>query len=82
MTGASNGLSCKNNAHIPGISIHYFLKDVAVWPNGRVSNVDIEEILPFKCFLCSVPALKAAVTNIYHQTNQGKITKESSLKGC
>ena len=30
---------------------------------------------------CSVPALKAAVTNIYHQTNQGKTTKESSLKG-
>ena len=51
MTGASDGLSCKNNAHIPGISIHYFLKDVAVWPNGRVSNVDIEEILPFKCFI-------------------------------
>ena len=47
MAGAPNGLSCKNNAHIPGISIHYFLKDVAVWPNERVSNVDIEEILLF-----------------------------------
>ena len=35
------------NTHIPGISLHYFPKDVAIWPNGRVSIVDIEEILPF-----------------------------------
>ena len=35
------------NAHIPGISLHYFPTDVAIWPNGRVSIVDIEEILLF-----------------------------------
>ena len=32
--------------------------------------------------LCSVPALKAAVMNIYHQTNQGKITKEFNSIKC
>ena len=32
---------------MPGISIHYFPKDVAAWQNGRVSIVDIEEILLF-----------------------------------
>ena len=26
------------------ISIHFFPKDAAVWPNGRVSIVDIEKI--------------------------------------
>ena len=40
------------------------------------------DFYPSNALLCSVPALKAAVTKIYHQTNQGKITKESSLKGC
>ena len=33
---------------MPGISIHYFPKDVAAWQNGRVSIIDIEEILLFK----------------------------------
>ena len=32
VVGAPNDVSYKNNTHIPGISIHYFLKDVAVWP--------------------------------------------------
>ena len=32
---------------MPGISMHYFPKDVAAWQNGRVSIVDIEEILLF-----------------------------------
>ena len=32
---------------MPGISIHYFPKDVAAWQNGRVSIIDIEEILLF-----------------------------------
>ena len=27
-----NDASYKNNTHTPGISIHYFPKDVAVWP--------------------------------------------------
>ena len=35
------------NTHILGISLYYFPKDVAIWPNGHVSIVDIEEILPF-----------------------------------
>ena len=47
MAGAPNDVSYKNNTHVPGISIHCFQKDVAVWPNGRVSIVDIEEILLF-----------------------------------
>ena len=29
--GAPNDVSYRNNTHIPGISIHYFPKDVAVW---------------------------------------------------
>ena len=32
---------------MPAISIHFFTKDVAVWPNERISIVDIEEILLF-----------------------------------
>ena len=47
VAGATNDVSYKNNTHVPGISILYFQKDVAVWPNGRVSIVDIEEILLF-----------------------------------
>ena len=35
------------NTHIPDTSLRYFPKDVAIWPNGRVSIVDIEEILLF-----------------------------------
>ena len=31
---------------------------------------------------CRQPALNAAVTNTYHERNQGKITKELSLKEC
>ena len=49
VAGAQNDISYKNNTHVPGISIHYFQKDVAVWPNGRVSIVDIEEILLLQC---------------------------------
>ena len=30
MARAPNDVSYKNNTHIPAISIHYFLKDVAV----------------------------------------------------
>ena len=47
MTEAPYDVSYKNNTHIPGISIYYCPKDVAVWPNGRVSIVGIEEILLF-----------------------------------
>ena len=47
MGGVPNDVSHKNNTHIPRISIHYFPKDVAAWPNGRVSIVDVEEILLF-----------------------------------
>ena len=32
MAGAPTDISHKNNTHKPGISIHYFPKDVAVWP--------------------------------------------------
>ena len=32
VAGAPNDASSKNNTHIPGISLHYFPKDVAVWP--------------------------------------------------
>ena len=48
MAKAPNDVSLKNNTYKLGISIHYFPKDVAVWPkSGRVSIVDIEEILLF-----------------------------------
>ena len=47
MAGAPNDVCYKSNTHMPGISIHYFPKDVAAWQNGRVSIVDIEEILLF-----------------------------------
>ena len=45
MTGVPNDVSYENNTHIPGIHIRYFPKDVAIWSNGRVSIVDVEEIL-------------------------------------
>ena len=32
VAGAPNDISYKSNTLIPGISIHHFLKDVAVWP--------------------------------------------------
>ena len=32
VAGAPNDASCKNNTHIPGISLHHFPKNVAVWP--------------------------------------------------
>ena len=47
MAGEPNDVSHKNSKHIQGISIHYTPKDVAVWPNGRVSIVDVEESLLF-----------------------------------
>ena len=47
MAEAPSDVSCKNNTHVLSISIHNTPKDVAVWPNGRVSIVYIEEILLF-----------------------------------
>ena len=47
VAGAPNDVCYKSNTHIPGISIHYFPKDVAAWQNGRVSIVDFEESLLF-----------------------------------
>ena len=32
VAGEPNDISYKNNTHIPGSSIHYFSKNVAVWP--------------------------------------------------
>ena len=32
VAGALNDVSYKNDKHIPGISIQYFPKDVALWP--------------------------------------------------
>ena len=32
MAGAPDDVGYKNNTHIPGISEHYFPKDVAEWP--------------------------------------------------
>ena len=32
VAGEPNDVSYKNNTHIPGSSIHYFSKNVAVWP--------------------------------------------------
>ena len=37
---APNDVSYKNNTHIPGIFIHYFPKDVAVWPKWTRSTID------------------------------------------
>ena len=47
MAGAPDDVSFMSNTHTPSISLHYFPKDVAVWPNGRVSIVDTEEIVLF-----------------------------------
>ena len=49
MARAPNDVSYNNDTYpyIPGIFIHYLPKDVAVWPIGRVSIVDIGEILLF-----------------------------------
>ena len=32
VAGAPNDISYTNNTHIPSISVHYFPKDIAVWP--------------------------------------------------
>ena len=32
MAGAPKDVSYRNNTHKPGFSIHYFRKDLAVWP--------------------------------------------------
>ena len=32
VAGAPNDISYTNNIHIPSISVHYFPKDIAVWP--------------------------------------------------
>ena len=45
MAGAPNDISYKSNTHILDISIHFFPKNVLYGQNGRVSIVDIEEIL-------------------------------------
>ena len=42
--------SHKNIKNVQGISIHYTPKDVAVWPNGLVSIVDVEGSLLFNVF--------------------------------
>ena len=49
MARAPNDVSYNNDTYpyIPGIFIHYLPKDVTVWPMGRVSIVDIGEILLF-----------------------------------
>ena len=38
VAGAPNDVSYKNNIHMPGISIHYVPKDVAVWPKWTHFN--------------------------------------------
>ena len=48
MAGAPNDVSYRNNTHTLGYSIHYFPKDVAYGQNGRISIVDIGDILLFK----------------------------------
>ena len=43
MARAPNDVSYNNNTFIPGVSIHFFPKDVAVW--SKWTRFDIEEIL-------------------------------------
>ena len=57
-----NDASFKNNTHIPGISIHYFPKDVAVWPKCR---------RPYAPYRLQIRLLRTFI-------NQGKITREFS----
>ena len=45
MTEEPNDVSYKNNKHIQRISIQNTSKDVAVWPNGRVSILDVKDSL-------------------------------------
>ena len=40
-------LAYKNNTHIPGISTHYFPKDVAIQRKWTRFDRDVEEILHF-----------------------------------
>ena len=47
MAGEPNDVSYENNKHIQYISMQYTPKDVAVWPNGRVSIVNVGEDLLF-----------------------------------
>ena len=50
MAGAPNYVCYKSNTHIPGISIHYFPKDVAAVGCGKMDAfrfVDFEESLLF-----------------------------------
>ena len=48
VTGAPNGVSYKNNTHTLGTSIHYFPKDVPVWPKWTRFDRCHREILLFK----------------------------------
>ena len=45
MAEEPNDVSYKNNKHIQRISIQKTSKDVAVWPNGRVSILDVKDSL-------------------------------------
>ena len=47
MARAPNEVRNDTYPYIPGIFLHYLPKDVTVWPIGRVSIVDIGEILLF-----------------------------------
>ena len=80
MVEAPNDVRYKNNINIPGlISIHYFPKEVAVWPKWSLSIFDIEEILLFNdVCLMFLPASKTGVTKTCHKSNQGKMASEFS----
>ena len=57
MARAPNDVSYKNNTHIPGIFIHYFPKDVAVWPKWTRSTIDRRHRgdFPLQCRLPYAP---------------------------
>ena len=84
MAGAPNGVSYKNNTH----KTEYFYTLLSKGCSC-MSRKDAFRSLSSGRFyssmssaLCSVPASKTAVTNTYHQSNQGKITNDFSLKEC
>ena len=76
-----NNITYKNNTHILGISIYFFLKYAAVWPkctrlNRRHrGNFTLQYRRPFPPYWLRKRLLRIYT---YHLSNQGKITREFS----
>ena len=72
MAGAPNDISYKNNIHMPGISIHYVPKDVAVWP--KWTRFDLRSLIG----LILRTYFEDGCYDTHHQSIHRKITNEFS----